>query len=170
VNRRIAFLGLVIVLVGISLMVSPIALYGSLKVNIAFESGVMLLPVGLSIVLVGASAADPTVTTVGGVWGNPDENLMRRAEKRPALDERRRFLPGPKESTNCRWCYTSIAWNEVDCARCGHRRECRGCGRPLFFLAGSVRCAPCVKDEVYCSCPKLKRPMSMAPGARGRAR
>ena len=169
-NRRIALFGLVIVVAGIALMVSPIALYGSLRVNVAFEGGVMLLPVGLSIVLVGASAADPTVTTVGGVWGNPDENLMRRAERRPALDERRRFQAGPRESSNCRQCYTAIAWDAVECPRCGTHRLCRGCGRPLFFLAGSVRCAPCVRDEVYCNCPKLARPSGSAPGSRGRTR
>jgi hypothetical protein len=165
-NRRITLVGLLVLLVGIALMISPIAIYGALRIDLDFEIGVMGLPIAISIFLLGASAPDPTVTTVSGVFGNPDENFLRKVERRPAFDERLRYEPSPKESTNCRQCYTAIPWNVAECSRCGRRRSCRGCGRPLFLLAGAVRCAPCVRDEVYCNCPKLKKPPAVGTAGR----
>ena len=169
-NRRITFLGLFILLIAIALIVSPIAIYGSLQIDIEFEIGVMGLPVGLSVILGGASSPDPGVTTVGGVFGNPDENFLRRLEKSAPFDPRLRFQPSPKEPANCRQCYTLITWDAAECPRCGRRRECRGCGRPLFYLSGAVRCAPCVRDEVYCNCVKMKRTTPAATGPRVRSR
>ncbi|HEY6238591.1 MAG TPA: hypothetical protein VIZ68_05340, partial [Thermoplasmata archaeon] len=114
-NRRITLLGLLVFLVGVALMVSPIALYGALQIDIEFQIGAMCLPIAISVLLLGASAPDPSVTTVSGVFGNPDENFLRKVERRPAFDERLRYEPSPKESTNCRQCYTAIPWNVAEC-------------------------------------------------------
>jgi hypothetical protein len=165
-NRRITLVGVLVLLIGISLMISPVAIYGVLRIDLEFELGIFTLPIAISIFLLGASAPDPSVTTVTGVFGNPDENFLRKVERRPAFDERLRYEPSPKESTNCVHCYTAIPWNIAECPRCGRRRACRGCSRPLFLLAGAVRCAPCVRDEVYCNCPKLKKPAAVGPAGR----
>ncbi|HZY70511.1 MAG TPA: hypothetical protein VFF67_05990 [Thermoplasmata archaeon] len=166
-NRTITFLGLAVLLGGIGLVIYPLVTSGSEALDIEVESGIFVLPVALSVLLWGASAPDPRVTTVRGVFGNPDENLLqRRLDRNPALAAAR-YRPSPKEPVNCRSCYTLIAPELADCPRCGRRRECRGCGKPLFFLAGAVRCAPCLHDEVYCDCPKVRR---TPPAGRGSAR
>lgn len=156
-NRTITFLGLGVLLGGIGLVIYPLVTAGAEALDIEVESGIFVLPVALSVLLWGAAAPDPRVTTVRGVFGNPDENLLqRRLDRNPALAAAR-YRPNPKESVNCRFCYTLITPDLADCPRCGRRRECRGCGKPLFFLAGAVRCAPCLHDEVYCDCPKVRR-------------
>ena len=167
-NRRITLVGVGLFLAAVALMVSPIAIYGYLVVDLEFQLGVLLLAAASSVVLVGLAASDPRVTTIGGVFGNPDENEMRRSERRSTADDRRRYALSPKEPTNCRQCYTVIAWDVADCPRCSKRRECRECGRPLFYLAGGVRCTPCARDEVYCNCPRSKARPGSALGARRR--
>lgn len=156
-NRTTTSVGLSLLLVAIALIASPEALAGAETVTPLLEIGVFVLPVGLSVVLWGASSPDPRVTTVGGVFGNPEENVMRRTLKpaRPTLDVR--YIPNPRESVNCRYCYTLIPWNAAECARCGMRRECRGCGKALYYLSGGIRCLPCARNETYCNCPRLKR-------------
>lgn len=169
-NRRVTLLGLLLLLVAIGLIASPIVLTGQESLDIEFQLGVLSLPVGLTTILWGAASPNPEMTTVGGAFGNPDENVLARVLRRPAPDPHVRYASGPKESVNCRHCYTAIPWNVAECSRCGRRRDCRGCGRPLFYLSGAVRCAPCVRVEVYCNCPKLRRspPPSGTP-ARARA-
>lgn len=164
-NRRVTLLGLLLLLIAIGLVASPIPLTGSEQINLEFEIGVLSLPIGLCIILWGAASPDPNVTTVGGAFGNPDENVLRKVLNKAPPESKVRYASGPRESVNCRHCYTAIPWNSAECARCGRRRDCRGCGRPLFYLSGAVRCAPCVRDEVYCNCPKLRR--ATAPGGRG---
>ncbi|HYK92726.1 MAG TPA: hypothetical protein VEY07_01625 [Thermoplasmata archaeon] len=166
-NRTITFLGLFVLLFGIGLIASPIVLNGVETVTPWLELGIFVLPVGLTTILWGASSPNPGVTTIAGILGNPEENVMRRAESGPTRTYDVRYLPGPREPVNCRHCYTLIPWNAAECPRCGRRRECRACGRLLFFLSGAVRCLPCVRDETFCNCPRLRK-TPVAPGMAGR--
>lgn len=169
-NRSITFLGLLLLLVAIGCIASPFALTGVERFTLLVELGVFVLPAGLSVILWGAASPNPEMTTVGGLFGNPDENVLRRTLRPATPTWNARYIPGPRESANCRFCYTVIPWDLAQCPRCGRRRECRACGKPLFFLTGAVRCAPCLRDEVYCNCPKVRRTVSTVTGTRGRAR
>jgi hypothetical protein len=169
-NRRVTLVGLLLLLIAIVLVLSPFALTGTESFNLEFQLGVLSLPIGLTTMLWGAASANPDVTTVGGAFGNPDENVMARMASRSIPEPRVRYASGPRESVNCRHCYTAIPWNLAECPRCGRRRDCRGCGRPLFYLSGAVRCGPCVRDEVYCNCPKTRRGTTTGVPGRGRPR
>lgn len=160
-NRTITFLGLFVLVVGIGLIASPVMLNGKETVTPILEVGIFVLPVGLTTILWGASSPNPGVTTVAGLLGNPEENEMRRRAATRSVDVR--FQPGPREPVNCRHCYTLIPWEIVECPRCGRPRECRACGRRLFFVTGAVRCLPCVRAETYCNCGRIKG--SGTPGA-----
>lgn len=166
-NRRSTLLGIFVLLVAIALIVSPIVLTGSERITALLEIGVLALPFALVITLLGLASPNPEVTTVGGAFGNPDENVLARQLRRAPTQAAARYAVGPREPVNCRHCYTLIPWDQAECPRCRRRRQCRGCGRPLFYLSGGVRCAPCVRDEVYCSCPKLAK---AAPPTIGRPR
>ena len=165
-NRTITFLGLFFVLVGLALIASPVVLEGVERVTPLLELGIFILPVGLTTVLWGASSPNPSITTVAGILGNPDENEMRRKGAARSIDVR--FQPGPREPVNCRHCYTLIPWEIADCPRCGRPRECRACGRRLYFVSGAVRCLPCVRSETYCNCPRVRRAGAGAAGRTGR--
>jgi hypothetical protein len=165
-NRAITFLGIGFLLLSGGLVAYPDLFYGAEVLDFEVEVGLLTLPAAISVILWGASAPDPRVTTVRGIFGNPEENLVSRKLDRNAADAAARYRPSPKEPVNCRQCYTLIPPDLADCPRCGRRRECRGCGKPLFFLAGAVRCAPCVHDEVYCNCPRVRR----TPAGTGPAR
>lgn len=166
-NRSIVFLGLFLFIVSIGLFAFPEILTGSESVDLEVQAGILALPLSIAVAIWGAAAPDPRVTTVGGIFGNADENELRRRLARVPPSGEARFRPSPLESVNCRKCYTLIPARMLDCPRCATRRECRGCNKPLFFLAGAVRCAPCLKDEVYCSCPKLRRGLAArGPGGR----
>ncbi len=167
-NRRIALVGVLLFLLAAALIISPIPVYGSLRVTLAFEVGALLLPISLTIAFVGVTSPDPEVTTIGGVFGNPDENALRRLAARRDFDPKVRYASSPKEPVNCRKCYTLISWDAAECPRCGERRECRACGRALFFLTGAVRCLPCVRDEVFCNCPRRPRAATPTTGPRAR--
>jgi LSD1 subclass zinc finger protein len=167
-NRRVTLVGLFFLLLAIAFIASPIPLTGAERITTFFEIGLMGLPVGLCVILYGLSSPDPDVTTVGGTFGNPDENVLARQGRRAPPVSHVRYASSPKEPVHCRHCYTLIPWDITECPRCHRRRECRGCGRPLFYLSGAVRCAPCVRDEVYCSCPKLRRNIA-PPGSRPRS-
>jgi hypothetical protein len=157
-NRSIVFVGLALMILSIGLFAYPEILTGAEAVDLEVQVGIVVLPLGIAVIVLGAAAPDPRVTTVGGMFGNSDENEMRRRLARAPPTGQARFLPSPLESVNCRKCYTAVPAQMADCPRCGTHRECRGCNKPLYFLAGAVRCAPCLKDEVYCSCPKVRKP------------
>ncbi|MCI4368964.1 MAG: hypothetical protein L3K09_05320 [Thermoplasmata archaeon] len=167
-NRGIVSVGLLTLFVAIGLLTYPFATTGVEQFGLVMGAGVFVLPVSLSVILWGASAPNPDVTTVGGVFGNRDEDAVRRMLSPKAAVPEARFLPGPRESMNCLSCYTAIPWDIGVCPRCGRPRECRACGRPLFLLAGAVRCGPCVRLEAYCNCPKPKHPRSVHAPARSR--
>lgn len=151
------------VLCGIGLIASPEALNGAETVTPALEIGVFVLPVGISTILWGGSSPDPRVTTVSGVFGNPDENELRRLEASGKRNYDVRYLPGPRESIHCAQCYTLMAWDVAECPRCGRRRQCRACGKTLYFLSGAIRCLPCVRAETYCNCPRVTHRDPLAP-------
>ncbi|MCI4338404.1 MAG: hypothetical protein L3J72_03790 [Thermoplasmata archaeon] len=135
---------------------------GALLLGAAF-----LLSLGVMVIIFGVSRPDPEVTTIGGWFGSREENLLRRDRSGPLPPPDRRYLPSPRQSVNCVACYTIIPAQVLQCPRCARARRCESCGRRLFELAGAVRCAPCVKDEVYCSCPQLPAPARTSPGRRG---
>ncbi|MCI4318186.1 MAG: hypothetical protein L3J96_06570 [Thermoplasmata archaeon] len=169
-NSRIALLGVGIILLAIGLLLFPVASTGAESLDVEVQLGIFVLPVGLSVVLWGAAAPDPSVTTVGGLFGNVDENELRRRESKAPSVGPARFLPHPHESVNCRNCYTAIAADLITCPRCGLVRSCRVCGGRVKLAGQSPRCAKCGRDEAYCNCPKLKKGRSVGTsghGARG---
>ncbi|HTT35710.1 MAG TPA: hypothetical protein VMH78_07580 [Thermoplasmata archaeon] len=165
-NRSITLLGVAVLLLAVGLIASPIILTGVESLTLLLEIGVFGLPVAITTILWGASSPDPNLTTVGGVFGNQDENVLRARARSHQPTRDVRYLPGPRESVNCRVCYTLVPWDVAECPRCGHRRECRTCGRPLFHLSGAVRCTPCARNEPACNCPVLKRAPAPARGIR----
>lgn len=164
-NRTLALVGVVLVIGAILAVAIPFLVTSAFQVGYALYGAGLVFLLGLVLLFRGALAPDPTVTTVGGFLGNPVVDEARRAEEELMTPGARhvRYAPGPREPVNCRQCYTIIAWNVVDCPRCGRPRECKNCGKKLFFLAGAVRCAPCVRDEAYCNCP-WARPSGPRPG------
>lgn len=155
-NRRITSVGVLLVLLTMGLLAFPIVFTGSETFDVEQELGILSLPGGVLVLLLGASSPDPRATTVSGVFGNPEENAMRAARGAHGGPSRARFLPSPRESVNCRHCYTAIASDLLDCPRCARRRECRTCAQPVRRAGGIVRCAGCRRAEVYCGCPRLK--------------
>jgi LSD1 subclass zinc finger protein len=156
-NRSLTSLGALLLGLGVVGLVVALADPDLGPATILLLLPTFLLAFGLMLTLYGVSRPDPEVTTVGGWFGSSEENLLRRErpEREGAVD--RRYLPSPRESVHCVACYTIIPSAVLHCPRCARARRCESCGRPLFFLAGAVRCAPCVKDEVYCSCPHLAK-------------
>ena len=167
-NRTLALLGLVMVIVAILVVSIPFLVTSSFQIGYTLYVAGLLFLVGLIILLQGAMAPDPRVTTVGGLLGNPIVDESRRAEEAimGVPTSHIRYAPGPKEPVNCRYCYTAIPWDLVDCPRCARPRLCRNCGKRLYFLAGAVRCAPCVRDESICNCPRVRPSGSRPSGAR----
>lgn len=156
-NRSLTLLGAFLVVLALGLNAYPVVTEGAWHFGLPVMVSLALLPAGLVVVLFGATSPDPRATTVGGLFGNPDENLLRRRLPRGVPSGPARYRPSPLESVNCPQCYTAIPAGALSCPRCGRARECRNCHKPLFFLAGAVRCAPCLRDEVYCDCPRVRR-------------
>jgi hypothetical protein len=166
-NRSIVLLGVPVLLWGAMIVAAGelVASNGGWQSN-ALAAGTLLLSAGVGIALWGLASPNPYLTTVRGLFGNPDENELERRLQVPGPSTVARYLPSPRESVNCRYCYTAIPAQALVCPRCGRRRECRECGKRLFFLSGAVRCAPCIRDEVYCNCPRARRTRvgRVAPG------
>ena len=154
-NRSITLLGALLLLAGIGGVVLDLRPVDHLDPSLFLLFGATLLPAGMVIVLFGVTRPDPRETTVRGLFGNEEENELERRlrlQQRQRVDPR--YLPSPRESVHCGKCYTLIPAQRVTCPRCGVHRRCQACGKPLFLLAGMVRCGPCTKDEVYCDCPR----------------
>jgi hypothetical protein len=160
VNRSITLLGVFVLLLAIGSLVWPLITQGVLVLDPIADTGIVVFPAALMIILWGVSRPDPAITTVGGVFGNPEENVLRKQVVPPSYGHAARHRPGPRESVNCRRCYTAVPADLLDCPRCGTRRLCRECGKPLDLLSGGVRCVPCVKDEIFCDCPRASKFMS----------
>ncbi|MCI4330948.1 MAG: hypothetical protein L3K19_03775 [Thermoplasmata archaeon] len=162
-NRHITVLGLVVLLIAIGFILYPLVLNGAEELDSEVEAGIFILPVGLTVILWGAASPDPSVTTVGGVFGNPDEDLVRQWEERKQAPREARFIPSPRETINCVQCYTAIPPESLACLRCGKERPCRSCGTGLTVVNGVVRCVRCGREEIYCSCPRVKRVARASP-------
>ena len=164
-NRSITALGGLLLLAGCGAIGVALGVQTVLLRHALLPIGAGLVPFGLLVLLFGATRPDPSITTVRGTFGSPEENLLTerlRAQQRARVDPR--YLPSPRESVHCGHCYTLIPAQTVTCPRCGDRRRCQSCGKPLFRLAGAVRCGPCTRDEVYCDCPRVAAGLSLRRG------
>lgn len=157
-NRSVVLIGVVLICAGFALAAYPIATTGTESLDIEDEVGFLLAPFGLVIVMLGALAQDPSRTTVGGAFGNPDVALERASSRAPPVDQRARRIFNPHEPVDCRYCRTVITADLAQCPRCARARECRGCGRPLGFVINHVTCPSCGRAEALCNCPQLARP------------
>jgi hypothetical protein len=167
-NRSITLLGVALLVLAIGLLVYPVASTGAEQLDPVADIGLFLIPASLLSIGWGASRVDPESTTVAGVFGSSEANLLRRPRGPPVERDPVRYRPSSRESVNCRKCYTMVPSTVAECPRCGTRRPCRGCDKPLFYLAGGVRCGPCVKDEAFCDCPRVARTTAAWSGARAR--
>ncbi|MGP8077086.1 MAG: hypothetical protein ACLQD8_01230 [Thermoplasmata archaeon] len=164
-NRSVVYLGVGVILTGIALVSFPIAVTGAEVFDIEQEAGLLVAPVGLVVVMLGASFYDPTRTTVGGAFGNPEELRPRSAGPHPAP----RAPPlayHPHDSATCRYCRTYIDYDLANCPRCARSRECRTCGRPLGRVLDRATCPLCARPEALCNCPRLSSPVGAPVGHR----
>ncbi len=152
-NRTIVYLGVIGLLLALGLLAFPVVVSGSFQLGWEVDLAIIALPASMMTILWGASLPDPSLTPVGGVFGSAEENEMRRQQADIHVAAIARYRSSPREPTNCRKCYTMVAYDLAQCPRCGTARLCRSCAKPLFYLSGDVRCGPCVKDENYCDCP-----------------
>ena len=141
-----------------ALIASPIAFTGHEYLDVEQEAGFVLIPAGLLIILFGASDPDPHRLTVGGTFGNPEEDALRRRNLAPRPVPSRRSLANPKEPVHCGYCHTWIPAEAANCSRCGRARACRVCQRPVGLISNRVTCPACGREEVFCSCPRWVRP------------
>jgi hypothetical protein len=158
-NRDIAGIGVVFILLGFGLVAYPIVVFGGEQLDLEQEIGFLVAPLGLVVVMLGALAHDPERTTVGGAFGNP-ELAARRPDRgaHPTLEPRANRVFNPHEPVNCRYCRTVIAADLALCPRCARPRECRNCGRPLGIVMDRPTCPACARAEPFCNCPQLARP------------
>jgi hypothetical protein len=82
-NRTILGMGVAILLIGFALIGYPIAVTGQEQFDLVQEMGLFFLAPAFGVMLVGAISDDPRVTTVGGAFGNPDADPVRRPVKVP---------------------------------------------------------------------------------------
>jgi len=155
-NRSIALCGIVLIGFGFALVAYPIAVLGSEHLDLEQEVGFLAAPLGLVIVMLGALAPDPSRTTVGGTFGNPEADL-HRTNRPTSVEPRAMHVYNPHEPVNCRFCRTMISADLALCPRCARPRECRTCGRPLGIVADRVTCPGCTRSEGLCNCPALAR-------------
>lgn len=167
-NRSIGLVGVAIILLGIGLAAFPIIVTGVEQLDLEQEAGILLAPIGLLVVLIGAVQPNPEATTVKGTFGNPDENALRPAPPRPSEPSRPLGF-NPREPVLCRYCRTTITFDLASCPRCARPRDCRVCGSPLEGAATDTDCPGCHRVEAFCRCPRIARPSGL-PSPTGRAR
>jgi hypothetical protein len=171
VNRSITLGGGALLVAGIVVLVLDLEVGTGSAPSVPFFFAILAIPIGVLSAFLGATHPDPSITTVRGFFGSEEENLVgERLRERPAPAADRRYAPSPRESVHCAKCYTLMPAQEIVCPRCGLSRRCESCHRPLFELAGAIRCAPCLRDEVYCSCSRLAAAPPAAFGRRGSPR
>jgi len=158
-NRSIAMWGIALIVLGFVLIAYPIAVTGAEQLDLEQEVGFLVAPVGLVVVMLGALAPDPTRTTVGGTFGNPEAALIK-ANRPPGPEPRAARVYNPREPVNCRYCRTMIPADLAQCPRCARSRDCRSCGRLLAIVNDRVTCPGCSRIEALCNCPMLSKPVS----------
>jgi len=152
-NRAVVYLGIGVILAGLALVSFPIAVTGEEQFDPEQESGFLVAPVGLVVVMFGASFSDPRLTTIGGTFGNPDLLPRKPGPARPPSPAPSTYHP--HESVACRYCRTPIAYVQASCPRCARARACRSCGRPLGLVLERATCPYCARAEAFCNCPRL---------------
>lgn len=165
-NRSLTLLGAGLVVAAIAAFAYPVAVSGTETLNVPVEVGIVVLPAGLMVVLFGAASPDPRLTTIGGTFGNPEEDAVERAMRRRPKPTRVRYKLNPFESVNCAHCYTIIPPNVLECPRCGRERACRACRGTLQQESLWLRCQQCRRDEIYCSCAVTGGARGGRPGVR----
>jgi len=150
-NRSIALVGVGVILAGFALVAFPIVVTGHEQFDLEQEAGLLVAPVGLVVVLIGAVAPDPERTTVGGTFGNPDVAETRGSGPAATRPAARGF--SPHEAVDCRFCRAVITFDLAYCPRCARPRDCRGCGRPLGMVGDLTDCPGCHRVEAFCNCP-----------------
>lgn len=166
-NRDIVGVAAVMIFTALALISFPLWALGVEEFDVEQEVGILFLPFGLVILLVGLTALDPRATTVGGAFGNPE--FDRTPPKVASGPRRTRFAYDPNGEVNCRFCRTIITADLTQCPRCGRSRRCRSCGRLLGTVLDRPTCPTCAQPEALCNCPPLPRRTAVpAPGTRGR--
>lgn len=163
-NRSIAWLGVAVMLLGFGLLASPIVLLGRESFTMEQEAGLLIVPVSLVVVMIGALQANPERTTVGGAFGNREEATRRPVEPVPGSTHPPSPF-APREPVLCRHCRTTIPYDVAFCPRCARPRECRLCGRFLGRAGNDTECLGCRRVEAFCNCPRALRagPRSAPP-------
>jgi hypothetical protein len=164
-NRTIVYLGTLVALAGVVLLAYPIAVTGSERFDLEQEAGLLVGPVGLVIVGLGAVDPDPRRTTVGGLFGNREEAALS-AVRAPGVRRTDRVPWSPNEGIDCRFCRTVIAPDLSRCPRCSRARACRECARPLGQVLDRPTCPACGRAEPACPCPPLPRSGEGGPAGR----
>jgi hypothetical protein len=167
-NRSVVYLGIGVIVIGLALASFPLAVFGREWLDLEQEAGFLVAPVGLLVVMFGASFYDPTRTTVGGTFGNPDEPPPQIPELQSAFASPAGLF-NPYESAACRFCRTNIPVELANCPRCARARTCRACLRPLGLVLERATCPLCARPEALCNCPPLA-PAPAGPAPRARAR
>ena len=166
-NRDIVGVAAVLIVTAFGLIGFPLWALGAEQFDIEQELGILFLPFGLAVLLVGLTALDPRTTTVGGAFGNVEYDRART--RRPAPARRSRLDYDPRGEVNCRFCRAIIAADLTLCPRCGRARLCRSCGRPLGQVLSRPTCPTCGQAEPLCNCPVLARSVAVpTPSSRGR--
>jgi hypothetical protein len=164
-NRTVALAGSICLVAGALVIGTYFAYLGGGGYDLVLFLGALGVTVGLILVPYSVTLPDAQVTTVRGMFGSEEENLLdRRMRGQGHRPVDSRYLPSPRDSVNCSRCYTVIPAQTVMCPRCGTHRRCQQCAKPLFFLAGMVRCGPCAKDEIFCDCPRATLPSRAVRG------
>jgi hypothetical protein len=155
-HRSIAYIAVAVLLAAVALAAFPIWSQGSEQFDAEQELGILLVPFGLVTLLIAGTTPDPTRTTIGGAFGNPEYDRRprwRRARESP----RPRVPPNYREAVQCLHCGTLIAPELAQCLRCARARACRTCGRPLGLVLERPTCPACARPEPFCNCPVLPR-------------
>ena len=150
--------GVTVIDLGFAHVAFPIVVTGSELFDVEQEVGLLVAPIGLLVVLIGAVQVNPERTTVGGTFGNPEEIARLRSRSWAPTAPPPAVRWNPNEPVHCRFCRTVIAPDLARCPRCARARECRSCGRPLGLVLDRATCPFCGRAEAFCNCPRLARP------------
>ncbi len=165
-NRSLAYAGVGLVLSGVAMVASPIVLTGRETLTLAALAGLVLAPVGLAVVGIGAVSFDPHRTTVHTAFGDDDRPVRPHGRSVPAVAPGVR-LANPKAPVRCANCRTIMTYELARCPRCAQDRPCRACGRPLLPHEDGAACPSCGRSELFCNCPWQSSPVRRERVGRG---